>query len=621
MKSISLKTRSLESLCLEKEIKLASGDSIYFMGICGTAMASLAVYLKQEGFIISGSDKNIYPPMSLVLKKANIPVFEYKEDNIQTGIKLIVVGNVISSSHIEIQKAKEFDIPILSLPEFLQQSLLAHTKNIVIVGTHGKSTTTTLMTYVCEQLGQNPGFFMGAFPNDFKSSFRASRLPTKAPQDKHSTHPPRNENNKIQQVGSSESSLEENALNENNKIQQVGSSESSLEVQNSSSQQAPFRQGFFVIEGDEYDTSFFAKRAKFFYYKPLYVILTGVEFDHADIYKDLEDIQKSFSKFLSHIPEEGVLVACIETQQVKQLLKNCKAPVLTYGINKGDYQIKKRSIVENISEENLNKIQNLKESLNKFQNMEEDTSGKNLSNMQNTEEDTSGKTLSNMQNMEEDASGKNLSNMQNTEEKYSEGSLNKFQKIEVLGPDKKSYQLLTPLLGWHNALNCLGVFILAKHFQWDEVQTLKAFKNFKGLKRRLELRFEYKGVPIFEDFAHHPTAIQASLSALKESYPEKRLIAIFEPRSFTARSDLFQKEYVSSFKDAELVFIAQPYQSPKSEKQLSVKKLVEDLKKEGKTAVCYDSSEQLEKEFKKQLKKGDLACFMSSGAFALQGLK
>ena len=597
MKSISLKTRSLKSLCLEKEIKLSSGDSIYFMGICGTAMASLAVYLKQEGFMISGSDKNIYPPMSLVLKKVSIPVFEYKEDNIQKGIKLIVVGNVISSSHIEIQKAKELDIPILSLPEFLQQSLLSHTKNIVIVGTHGKSTTTTLMAHICEQLGQNPGFFMGAFPNDFKSSFRASSLPINLVQDKpftQSSHSQQvassessleekalNENNKTQQVASSESSLEEKVLNENNKTQQVASSESSLDVYNSNSQPAHSRKGFFVIEGDEYDTSFFAKRAKFFYYNPFYVILTGVEFDHADIYTDLEDIQKSFSKFLSYIPEEGALVACIETQQVKQLLKNCKAPILTYGINKGDYQIKKRSIEENISEKDLNKLQKI----------------------------------------EEDISGKNLSNTKNIKEKHLEGSLNKFQKIEVLGPDKKSYQLLTPLLGWHNALNCLGVFILAKHFQWDEALMLKAFKNFKGLKRRLELRFEYKGVPIFEDFAHHPTAIQASLSALKESYPEKRLIAIFEPRSFTARSDLFQKEYVSSFKEAELVFIAQPYQNPKSEKQLSVKKLVEDLKKEGKTAVCYDSSEQLEKEFKKQIKKGDLAVFMSSGAFALQGLK
>ena len=485
MKTLFLKVRSLISFKLEKSITLQAGDSIYFMGVCGTAMASLAVYLKKQGFVVSGSDENIYPPMSLVLQKEAVPVFKYSSDNIQNFIKLIVVGNVIGSSHIEIQRAKTLNIPVLSLPEFLQQSFLSYSKNIVAAGTHGKSTVTALMAHTAEETGQSPGFFIAGFPYNFDSSFRVSSKPNP----------------------------------------------------------------YFVIEGDEYDTSFFAKRAKFFYYNPSYVILTGIEFDHGDIYKDLEDIQKSFSKFLAEIPSQGALAACIENPSVKKSLPFCKAPVLTYGINQGDFQIKSRKIIHNSQTKGLKEVSK------------------------------------------------------------------KIQEIEVMGPNKKTYKISTSLLGWHNALNVLGVFILSLHLNWKEDQVLKAIKNFKGLKKRLEFRFKYKGAFLFEDFAHHPTAIQAGLSALREAYHEKRLIALFEPRSFTARSDFFQKEYIASFKQADLIFIARPYQSRKKEQQLCVQTLIKDLKKKGKKAFYYENFEQLEEEFKKQIKKEDIAVFMSSGAF------
>ena len=502
MKDICLKTHSLHSFQLDKSLTLKAGDSIYFMGIGGTAMASLAVYLKQQAFKVSGSDQNIYPPMSLVLKNADIPVFKYHADNIKESFKMIVVGNVISSNHVEIQKAKTLDIPVLSLPEFLQQSLLSNTKNIVIAGTHGKSTSTALMAYTAKQAGQNPGFFMGAVSYDFQSSFYSNFFQTEA--------------------------LKEGALKTNTK-----------------------KSDYFVIEGDEYDTSFFAKRAKFFYYKPSYVMLTGIEFDHGDIYKDLDEIQQAFSKFVSEIPSHGILVACIENETVKKILPFCKTSVLTYGIGQGDFQITSRKVIT--------------------------------------------------------SSGSNKSIQP-------QKAFTKLQQIELTGPNQKTYKLLTPLLGWHNALNTVGVFTLAKQLQWKEDQILQALKSFKGLKRRLEFRFEYKGTQIFEDFAHHPTAIQAGLSALKESYPQKRLIALFEPRSFTARADFFQKDYVSSFKPADLVFITKPYQGHKQEKQLSVKTLIEDLKKEGKEVFYLESIQQLEEEFKKQIKKEDIAVFMSSGS-------
>ena len=474
MQKLSLKVRFLNSLNKKSSFSIQAPDSIYFMGICGTAMASLAVYLKQQGFFVSGSDQNIYPPMSLMLKQEGIPIFNYSSHNIDSSIQLIVVGNVISSSHIEIEKAKSLNIPVLSFPEFLQQSLLSQTKNIVITGTHGKSTSAALMVYTAQQAHCVPGFFVGGIPNDFNCSFN--------------------------------------------------SSESS---------------NYFVIEGDEYDTSFFAKHAKFFYYNPTYALLTGIEFDHGDIYKDLTDIKKVFLEFIQKIPIHGALIAYADNESVREILPACKAPVLTYGLKYGDFRIQNRSIQNN------------------------------------------------------------------------------FQTFKVLGPNQKNYELTVPLLGQHNALNALGVFILAKHLKWREKKILSAFKTFKGLKRRLEFKFEFQKAKIFEDFAHHPTAIQAGLSALKERYPKNRLLVLFEPRSFTARLNVFHKNYVLSFDPADLIFIAQPYESSKivKEKRLSVEKLVEDLRKKGKEAFYYSDFKTLEQELKKHINPGDIVVFMSSGAF------
>ena len=660
MNSLFLKARSLHSLKLEKERTLKAGDSIYFMGICGTAMASLAVYLKKQGFEVSGSDQDIYPPMSLVLKKEGLPVFEYSAGNIKDSFSLIVVGNVISSSHIEIQKAKDLDIPVLSLPEFLQQSLLSHTKNIVIVGTHGKSTSTALMAHTAESSGKKPGFFIGGFPYDFNSSFRASGPQSDSMKvdsslscmsqadssqfglsqadsfqaDKLQESSGFCQTNFLQgdstqsvisQIDSPQAnsqpadSYQRNRNSLQPSLLKVDSFQTDLSQTDSSSNHLlqDKSSGYFVIEGDEYDTSFFAKRAKFFYYNPHYVILTGIEFDHADIYKNLEEIERSFSKFLAEIPTQGALVACIENQTVKNLLSLCKASVLTYGLGKGDYQIKRRKIIT------LSKPSDFKK--NDLQDRQVNPSGNRELGVNNSEDGELGSSKLGANNLDDSKLGVNNSednklqgDIQSEIQKdnsQSKTTLKRMQEIEVLGSDKKTYQLLIPLLGLHNALNALGVFVLAKHLQWKEGDILKALKNFKGLKRRLEFRFEYRGVLIFEDFAHHPTAIEAGLSALKESYPQKRLMALFEPRSFTARSDLFQKEYVSSFKLADLIFIAQPYQSYKKENQLSVKTLIDDLKKEGKKAFACQSFEELEQEFKRQIQKEDLAVFMSSGAF------
>lgn len=480
MKNFFLKARSSDNYEQKIDLKIQAPDSIYFMGICGTAMASLAVYLKQQGFTVSGSDQNIYPPMSTSLEKAGIPVSLYNKENITNSIRLIIVGNVISRTDPEMLATQKLKIPFLNFPEFLQQTVLSQTKNIVIAGTHGKSTSSALMSHTAEVAGQNPGFFIGAVANDFPSSFRSTDSP------------------------------------------------------------------WFVIEGDEYDSSFFAKKPKFFYYKPYAVLLTGIEFDHGDIYNNLEEITDLFCEFVKKIPKEGYLVACNQNKQLEKLIKHSKASVITYGTEGGDWTIKNRIVKD------------------------------------------------------------------------------KEQSFDICHK-QESYPCSIPLLGEHNALNALGIFIISYKLGWSLKKVLSAFKTFKGLRRRLEFKGSFQGAKIYEDFAHHPTEVQAGLSALKEKYPQQRLIALFEPRSFTSRLNVFQKDYIEAFQKADLIFISPIYDNSKisEEKRFSSQQLVQDLKLKGKKAFYYNSFKDLKDELMQKLEENDVLVFMSSGAFAglLQEIK
>ena len=472
MKSFFLKARTGPSFSQFKKLSLKTPDSIYFMGICGTAMASLAVYLKQQGFNILGSDQNIYPPMSETLKQANISVSIYNKNNIKPFIQLIIVGNVISKNHEEMKAVQNLNLPCLSLPEFLEQTLLCKTKNIVVAGTHGKSTSTALISHIGQVSGKIPGFFIGAIPKNFSSSF-------------HSTGSP-----------------------------------------------------WFIIEGDEYDTSFFAKKPKFFYYNPFAVLLTGIEFDHGDIYNDLDEITDLFCELIQKLPKTGCLTACSHNKQLEKVIRNSKALVTTYGKTRGDYIIKNRHIKNN-------------------------------------------------------------------------------KQVFDIHYKRESFSCSISLFGEHNAINALGVFALLHTLGWPVEKILQGLTTFKGVKKRLEFKGELKGAKIYEDFAHHPSAVEACLSALKERYSEKKLIALFEPRSFTSRINVFQKTYIRAFIKADLVFIAKTYDTSKipEEKRFSSKKLVQDLKQNGKQAHYYNNFKDMKDDLNKKLNENSVVVFMSSGNF------
>ena len=471
--TITLKARTGIKNPLLKSISLKPPDSIYFMGICGTALSSLAHFLKTKGFSITGSDKNIYPPMSSLLKQHEIIVQNYNPKNLSSSIKLVIVGNVISRNHPEVEALEKRAIPYISFPEFLEQVLLAKKKNIVIAGTHGKTTTTSLASYVAEKAGENPGFFIGGRPRNFKTSFRYT----------HSN--------------------------------------------------------WFILEGDEYDTAFFAKRPKFFHYPPFALILTGIEFDHGDIYKNLQDIVPLFSHLLTQVPPEGVIVAAIENKGVRQVLKKTKvkAPVITYGINRGDFKIRNQQ---------------------------------------------------------------------------SEDGKNRFQIIH----GKKSWNCSLNILGEHNALNALSVFALAFHLKWPLENVLKAFLSFKGVRKRLEKIEERGGILLMEDFAHHPTAVRMTLEGLKKSLPHRRLIAIFEPRSFTSCLNIFQKDYAKALSAADQVAIIKPFRNITGRKSLSVEKLAKDIQTNfHKPAFFSNSTEDLSRKLLSLVKSGNLLLLMSNGDF------
>ncbi len=244
-------------------------------------MASLAGILKQQGFKITGSDQNVYPPMSTQLANLGIPIQSgFKGENLTPRPDLVIVGNVISRSNPEAQALLATDIPYTSLPKALGEFVIGKRDSFVVAGTHGKTTTTSLLAWVCDQVGLQPGFLIGGIPLNYDLSFR------------------------------------------------------------------PPKANAFVIEGDEYDTAFFDKVPKFIHYRPKHVILTSIEFDHADIYRDLDHVKSAFKSLMELIPSDGTLVYNADDENIRGLLPLCKGKKVGYGMSFGDYRFVDREIVQ-----------------------------------------------------------------------------------------------------------------------------------------------------------------------------------------------------------------------------------------------------------------------------------
>lgn len=255
-------------------MSLKQGAHIHLIGICGTAMASLAGLFKDKGYKVTGSDSSFYPPMSHQLEKLKIPLFKsYSEKNLSDKPDLVIVGNVISKGNPEAEEAFRLNVPYMSLPQAMSEFVIEDRHSIVIAGTHGKTTTTSLMAWVSDCAKQSPGFMVGGIPKNYGVSFQNPK----------------------------------------------GS--------------------YFIIEGDEYDTAFFDKVPKFIHYKPRTVVLTSVEFDHADIYKDLEAVKEAFRRLLALIPKDGTLVYNAEDKNILSILEHAKCKKISVGSNTANVDV------------------------------------------------------------------------------------------------------------------------------------------------------------------------------------------------------------------------------------------------------------------------------------------
>jgi UDP-N-acetylmuramate: L-alanyl-gamma-D-glutamyl-meso-diaminopimelate ligase len=450
---------------------------IYMVGIGGIAMGTLATMLKQSGFEVAGSDQNLYPPMSTHLRTQGIALFEgFSRENPQKfDPDLFIIGNVVRRENPEAQFILSQDRPCLSMPQAVSRLFLNGRRSIVVAGTHGKSTTASLLGWVLEQGGKDPGAFIGAFLKDWDRSYR------------------------------------------------LGKGE------------------FMVLEGDEYDTAFFDKGPKFLHYQPYVGIVTGIEFDHADIFADLESILQAFRNFVRLIPERGYLIINADNPDCTALAPECKGQVITYGrSHRADWHIKRVD--------------------------------------------------------------------------FHSGEVS-FQ-LRIPGTFREE-TFRSRLAGKHNVWNLTAAIAAASIAGMTLESIREAVEAFNGVKRRQEVVGEFAGVLVMDDFAHHPTAVHETLQGLKLFYPERRLIAAFEPRSNSSRRNVFQDVYPSAFSAADLICIKQPpaMESIPEHQRLDARRLVDDIRKTEKDAHFFQTTDELLGFLLQSARPGDLIVCMSNGSF------
>jgi len=459
--------------------KLQPGAHIHLMGICGTAMASLAGMLKDLGFKVTGSDQNVYPPMSTQLQELGISIMEgYKKENLEPRPDLVIVGNVISKHFPEAEALLASDVPYTSLPAALGKFAIGQGHSIVVAGTHGKTTTTSMMAWMAESSHLHPGFLIGGIPANFPRSFRAPNL---NPNQKH----------------------------------------------------------WFIIEGDEYDTAFFDKVPKFIHYRPKYVILTSIEFDHADIYDDLEQVKEAFVMLLTRIPEDGILVYKGDDKNIQSILSHCRSRKVAFGLESGDYRAVQRQVIQ----------------------------------------------------------GRN--------------------QFAVERKGERIADLALKMYGQHNTLNALAAFTLATELSWPETEVLQALASFTGVKRRQEIIGEPRGITVIEDFAHHPTSVGLTIDSLRELYPGRKVIAVFEPRSATSRRKIFQQDYINALKKADQVVLPPAYHKSKSteENQFSSQEVIDSINNDGGHGIYCVNADAIVDELRKSAQPNDVILIMSNGGF------
>lgn len=393
---------------------------VHIMGICGTFMGGLAILARQLGHEVTGSDQNVYPPMSTQLEEHGIALMSgYSADNLERRPDLVVVGNAISRGNPEMEAVLDAGIPYVSGPEWLHDEVLQHRWVLAVAGTHGKTTTTSMLTFILDHAGRDPGFLVGGVPLDFGVSSRLGKGDC------------------------------------------------------------------FVVEADEYDTAFFDKRSKFVHYHPRTCILNNLEFDHADIFPDLAAIQRQFHHLVRTIPGRGLIVAPNWEPALDEVLQmGCWTPV------------------EHTSQEGSGAVATWSYHL-----------------------------------LAKDGSS-----------------------FEIVHDGQPAGRVDWGLTGLHNVYNALAAVAAAHHAGVFPERSAEALSRFSNVKRRMEVRAEVQGITVYDDFAHHPTAIKTTVEGLRAKVGNDRILAILEPRSNTMRMGVHAGQLGDALADADVALLLQSAQ-------------------------------------------------------------
>lgn len=385
---------------------------IHILGICGTFMGGLAVLAQQAGYRVSGCDANVYPPMSTQLEAAGIELIQgFSPEQLQLNADVYVIGNVISRGNALMEEILDRGLKFISGPQWLAENLLHDKWVLAVAGTHGKTTTASMLAWVLEYAGLKPGFLIGGVPQNFGISARLGDTP------------------------------------------------------------------FFVIEADEYDTAFFDKRSKFVHYRARTALLNNLEFDHADIFADLAAIETQFHHLIRTVPRSGLIVSNGAEQTLDR--------VLARGV---------WTAVEKFA----------------------------------------------------------------VEEAWHAGAAAPDGSFDVRLGAVAYGRVAWDLLGEHNRNNALAAIAAARHVGVEPRTAIEALTAFANVKRRMEIRGEYNGITVYDDFAHHPTAIATTLDGLRQKVGAARIVAVLEPRSNTMRMGVMKDTLAASLAAADQVYCYAP---------------------------------------------------------------
>jgi UDP-N-acetylmuramate: L-alanyl-gamma-D-glutamyl-meso-diaminopimelate ligase len=447
----------------------------HLSGIGGSAMTPLAGMLASSGHRVTGSDAGVYPPASTLLESLGIGWKNgFDAANLDPTPDIVVIGNALSRGNPEVEAVLDNKIPYRSLPQTLEEFFLPGHDSLVVTGTHGKTTTTSMLSWILHHAGRHPNFLIGGVAENFGRSFG------------------------------------------------LGGGKD------------------FILEGDEYDSAFFDKAPKFLHYHPQEMILTSLEFDHADIYENLAAIELQFRRLVNLVPSSGRIVAWGESETVRGVLQKAYCPVETYGFAPG------------------------------------------VDWMAGDLEIRDGQT-----------------------------------HFRISRGGKEVARIKMDLAGRHNVLNATAAAAIAHGRGVSGEAIASAMAEFRGVLRRLEIKGESSGVLVVDDFAHHPTAIRATIDAARHRWPGRKLWAVFEPRSNTMRRKVFEKNLADSLATADAAVLGAVNRANllSDNERMSPTRVLESITEAGKSAAGFETAEEIAEYLSGETRPGDLVLVMSNGSF------